>query len=241
VVGGLALEHFGGLQFVESGNDYTPTGRAATTYIWGWPNPLAIEEATRAIKEQKVPRAMSLAPARPGVNGKAQQPWLGGGFSRYLVDLGGWPGWHISGDWPSAGFQAYYPSAKTRVSAEVFLKQSAAAVQLANALMVKDVIALAPAWGYLQTAIATLDEESFLDREKAAQTRASLSKDFDGVFEQVKAGRYDQAAALLPALETHAENVLTAKESGRLRDFIEACEHWSERGFVWKTTGLIRN
>ena len=38
--------------------------------------------------------------------------WLGGGFSRYLVDLGGWPGWHISGDWPSAGFQAYYPSAR---------------------------------------------------------------------------------------------------------------------------------
>jgi hypothetical protein len=123
----------------------------------------------------------------------------------------------------------------------VFLKQSAAAVQLANALMVKDVIALAPAWGYLQTAIATLDEEAFLDREQAPQTRASLGKDFDGVFEQVKVGRYDQAAALLPMLETHAENVLTAKESGRLRDFIEACEHWSERGFVWKTTGLIRN
>jgi hypothetical protein len=241
VVGGLALEHFGGLQFVENGNDYTPTGRAATTYIWGWPNPLAIAEATRAIKEQKVPRAMSLAPARPGVNGKAQQPWLGGGFSRYLVDLGGWPGWHISGDWPSAGFQAYYPSAKTRVSADVFLKQSAAAVQLANVLMVKDIIALAPAWGYLRTAIATLDEEAFLDRVQAAQTRASLNKDFDAVFEQVKAGRYDQASALLPVLETHAENVLTAKESGRLRDFIEACEHWSERGFVWKTTGVIRN
>ena len=26
--------------------------------------------------------------------------WLGGGFSHYLVELGGWPGWHISGDWP---------------------------------------------------------------------------------------------------------------------------------------------
>jgi len=241
VVGGLALEHFGGLQFVENGNDYTPSGHAATTYVWGWPNPLAIEEVTRAIKEQKVPRAMNLAPARPGVNGKAQQPWLGGGFSRYLVDLGGWPGWHISGDWPSAGFQAYYPAAKARVSADVFLKQSAAAVQLANVLMVKDVVALAPAWGYLQTAIATLDDEAFLDREHAAQVRLSLRKDFDAVFEQVKAGRYDEASADLPMLETHAENVLTAKESGRLRGFIEACEHWSERGFVWKTTGLIRH
>jgi hypothetical protein len=93
----------------------------------------------------------------------------------------------------------------------------------------------------LQTALATLDEEAFLDREHASQTRNSLSKEFDAVFEQVKAARYDQAAALLPMLETHAENVLTAKETGRLRDFIEACEHWSERGFVWKNSGLIRS
>lgn len=241
VTGGLALEHFGGLQFIENGNDYKASGRAATTYIWGWPNPLAVEEATRAIKDQGVPRAMNLAPARPGVHGKAQQPWLGGGFSRYLVDLGGWPGWHISGDWPSAGFQAYYPGAKARVSADVFLKQTAAAVQLANVLMVKDIVALAPAWGYLQTAVATLDDKAFLDSEHAAATRASLAKDFDAIFEQVKAARYDQAAALLPMLETHAENVLTAAESGRLRDYIEACEHWSERGFVWKASGLIRN
>ena len=93
----------------------------------------------------------------------------------------------------------------------------------------------------MQTALATLDEEAFLDREHASQTRNSLSKEFDAVFEQVKAARYDQAAALLPMLETHAENVLTAKETGRLRDFIEACEHWSERGFVWKNSGLIRS
>src|SRR6266436_9647455 len=100
VVGGLALEHFGGLQFAENGDVYAPTGKAATTYIWGWPNPLAIAEATRAIKDQSVPRAINDVPARPGINGGAQLGWLGGGFSRYLVDLGGWPGWHISGQPP---------------------------------------------------------------------------------------------------------------------------------------------
>ena len=123
VVGGVAMEHFGGLQFAENGNVYAATGKAATTYIWGWPNPLAIEEATNAIKDQHVPRALNDVPARPGRNGKPQQGWLGGGFSRYLVDLGGWPGWHISGDWPSASFQAYYPAARSRVSADVFLKK----------------------------------------------------------------------------------------------------------------------
>jgi hypothetical protein len=156
VVGGLALEHFGGLQFAETDNNYAATGRAATTHVWGWPNPLAIEEATSAIRGQNVPRAINIVPARPGVNGGVQLNWLGGGFSRHLVDLGGWPGWHISGDWPSAGFQAYYPSAKTRISTDVFLKQTAAAVQLVNALMTKDVIALAPAWGYLQVGVTTL-------------------------------------------------------------------------------------
>jgi len=51
VVGGLALEHFGGLQFAENGDVYAPTGKAATTYVWGWPNPLAVAAATRAIKD----------------------------------------------------------------------------------------------------------------------------------------------------------------------------------------------
>jgi len=173
VVGRLALEHFGGLQFAENGDTYAPPGNAAATYVWGWPNALAIAAATKAIKDQAVPRAILDVPARPGVNGKAQLGWLGGGFPRYLVDLGGWPGWHISGDWPSAGFQAYYPGAKTRVSADVFLKQASAAVQLVNVLMTGDVIALAPAWGYLATDIATLDDGAFLDPGDAAAARAA--------------------------------------------------------------------
>jgi hypothetical protein len=239
VVGGLALEHFGGLQFAENGDVYAPTGKAATTYVWGWPNPLAIATATKAIKDQAVPRAINDVPARPGVNGKAQLGWLGGGFSRYLVDLGGWPGWHISGDWPSAGFQAYYPAAKTRVSADVFLKQASAAVQLVNVLMAGDVIALAPAWGYLQTDIATLDDEAFADQTHAAAGRAALTKNFDRVFDSVKAARYDVALADLPALSAEADRVLTAKDAARLKGAIEKARTFAERGRDWKTKGLI--
>ena len=241
VVGGLALEHFGGLQFAENGGVYAATGRAATTYIWGWPNPLAIEEATKAIKDQAVPRAINDVPARPGVNGKAQQGWLGGGFSRYLVDLGGWPGWHISGDWPSAGFQAYYPGAKSRVSADVFQKQSAAAVQLVNVLMVKDVIALAPVWGYLETDIATLDDEGFLNRGSAAAARATLAKDFKLVFEKVEAGRYDLVTAMLASLSEKVERMLTAKEAERLKREIGNATRMAERGSLWNTRGTARN
>jgi len=239
VVGGLALEHFGGLQFAENGDTYAPTGKAATTYVWGWPNSLAVAAATKAIKDQAVPRAILDVPARPGVNGKAQLGWLGGGFSRYLVDLGGWPGWHISGDWPSAGFQAYYPGAKARVSADVFLKQAAAAVQLVNVLMTADVVALAPAWGYLATDIATLDAEAFADHTQAAAGRAALTKNFDRVFDSVKAGRYDLALADLPALSTDADRLVAAKDAAKLKGTIEKARAFAERGRDWKAKGLI--
>jgi hypothetical protein len=235
VVGGLALEHFGGLQFAEKGDVYAPTGKAATTFVWGWPNRLAIAEATRAILEQALPRAINDVPARPGANGKAQQGWLGGGFSRYLVDLGGWPGWHISGDWPSAAFQAYYPAAKSRVSADLFQRQSAVAVQLVSTLMVKDVIALAPVWGYLETDIATLDDEAFVDRDSAAASRAMLATDFNAVFEKLQAGRYDDAAAGLPILFTHANRVLSSGQAQALQHRIADAAVMAEHGRAWKS------
>jgi hypothetical protein len=240
VVGGVAMEHFGGLQFAENGNSYAATGKAATTYIWGWPNPLAIEEATKAIKDQQVPRAINDVPARPGVNGKPQQSWLGGGFSRYLVDLGGWPGWHVSGDWPSAGFQAYYPAAKSRVNADIFLKQASAAVELVNALMVKDVIALAPAWGYLQVAVTTLEDSAFADKAIASAGRLLLTRDFDSIFALVKAGNYEQVVAKLPAISADADKVLTAKGGEPLRGAILEATRLAERGVAWKARGLDR-
>jgi hypothetical protein len=230
VGGGLALEHFGGLQFAETDNNYAATGRAATTHIWGWPNPLAVEEATNAIRQQAVPRAINIVPARPGVNGGVQLNWLGGGFSRHLVDLGGWPGWHISGDWPSAGFQAYYPSAETRISTEVFLKQTAAAVQLMNVLMTKDVIALAPAWGYLQVGVTTLDAAAFLNSNQADAGRAALGKDFEAVFDLVKAGRYEQVPARLQIMSADIERLVKPASVAGLKAAIDAAVKMAERG-----------
>jgi hypothetical protein len=234
VVGGLALEHFGGLQFAENRNVYAPTGKAATTYIWGWPNPLAIDAAIAAIKDQNVPRAIHHVPAKPGIHGMAQLNWLGGGFSRYLVDLGGWPGWHISGDWPSAGFQAYYPAAHTRIGTDVFLKQTAAAVQLTNVLMTQDVVALAPAWGYLHVAVTTLEDKDV--KAGAASTRAQLAKDFDAVFAHVKAGRYDAAKAALPSLSADAERLLVPASVARVKAAVADATIWADRGIAWQAT-----
>lgn len=235
VVGGLALEHFGGLQFAETGNTYASTGRAATTFFWGWPNRLAIAEATKAIKDQAVPRAINDVPARPGIHGMPQAAWLGGGFSHYLVELGGWPGWHISGDWPSAGFQAYYPSGKDRVNADIFLKQASAAVQLSNVLMTKDAVALAPAWGYLETSIATMDDKEFV----TPNARGLLKEDFEAVFSLVRQGRYADIEGTLAQMKEHASRVLSPKGAEIVKASIEDAAKFAAIGVEWKSKGLI--
>jgi hypothetical protein len=239
VVGGLALEHFGGQQFAETGNVYAPTGQAAVTYVWGCPNPFAIAEATAAIRQNQLPRAINSVPARPGVNGKPQQPWLGGGFSRYLVDLGGWPGWHISGDWPSAGFQAFYPAAKTRVNAELFHKQVAAAVQLVNVLMTKDVIALAPVWAHF-------DPDSQVDEFDGAFQDASdstgpkrLTEVQRVIFASVKDGRYEQALSGLESLSVDADRYLTPAAAAKMKAMVSEALVWAQRGVTWKQEGLL--
>jgi hypothetical protein len=177
-------------------------------------------------------------PARPGVNGGVQLNWLGGGFSRYLVDLGGWPGWHISGDWPSAGFQAYYPSARTRISPDVFLKQTAAAVQLVNVLMTKDVIALAPAWGYLQVAVATLEDSAFNEQARAAAGRVTLNTDVDRVFDLVKTGHYADVAGPLANVSADAGKLLAAKDAERINAAVVQAKAMVERGVARQAKAL---
>ena len=184
-----------------------------------------------------MPRAINDVPARPGVNGKPQQSWMGGGFSRYLVDLGadggGWPGWHVSGDWPTGGFQAYYPAAKSRVSAEIFVKQASAAVQLVSALMTKDVFAMAPAWGYLQVDVRMLEDSAFAKPADAAAGKGKLAKDFDDVFGLVKAGDYKQVLTVLPAMSSDVDNLLTGKPAETLKNAIQQAKGMAERGAAY--------
>ncbi|MES2292754.1 MAG: hypothetical protein V4527_05605 [Pseudomonadota bacterium] len=239
VVGGVAMEHWGERQFAEAGDDYHATGNAATTYIWGWPNPLAIDAVTRAIKDQGLPRAINDVPARPGIHGQPQQPWMGAGFSEHLVELGGWPGWHISGDWPSAGFQAYYPEAKSRFDAGLFVRQSAVAVQLVSSLMTGDVIAMAPAWGYIQVDIATAADADFRNPANAVAGRAELLRKFDLVFAAVKAGDYPQAKQLLQPLREAADRQMTDATAKKIDEQIEKCRAMSETAQSWKAQAVL--
>jgi hypothetical protein len=235
VVGGVAMEHWGGAQYIEVGDDYRPSGHASTTYIWGWPNQIAIDAATNAIKEQGLPRAVNSVSARPGVHGLPQQEWRGNGFSAYLVEFGGWPGWHVSGDWPSAGFQAYYPSAKTRIMPDLFYRQAATSVQLINTLMTGDVIAMAPDWGYLRTAIHTAADTDIT----APGGKAALLAAFDTMFEKVKAGDYRGVEAPLAALTAQVRTGMSGKPQTDALMRAEKCVAWTKRALDWKRRGLL--
>ena len=234
VVGGLAVEHWGGAQFVEIGDDYRPTGHAATTYIWGWPNQMAVDVATQAIKDQGLPRAVNSVSARPGVHGLPQQEWRGNGFSAHLVEKGGWPGWHVSGDWPSAGFQAYYPSA-TRVMPDVFYRQAAVSVQLINALMTGDVIAMAPDWGYLRTAIQLAGDAGFAD----AEARDALMIQAEAVFGRVKVGDYAAARALLMGLRADAAARMRGSDAAEVDRLVGRTLDWAAKGVTWQAQSLL--
>jgi hypothetical protein len=103
------------------------------------------------------------------------------------------------------------------------------------------VIALAPAWGYLQVAVSMLDDKAFAGKADPASARAVLGKDFEGIFALVKAGSYEQAPALLPAMSADADKVLPGKAGEPLQAAIREAAKLAERGVAWKARGLERN
>jgi hypothetical protein len=100
--------------------------------------------------------------------------------------------------------------------------------------MTKDVIAFAPAWGYLQTDIATLDDKDLTQPDG----RAVLTKDFDAMFERVRGGQYAEVQRALPLISADADKVLTPKAAGMINDAIREAAKFADRGVEWKAKGL---
>jgi hypothetical protein len=101
--------------------------------------------------------------------------------------------------------------------------------------MVKDVIALAPAWGYLQTDIRLLDDKDFTTSGDSSAGRDKLTKDFDGIFASVKAADYKQALALLPAMSGDVDKLVTGKAAETVKGAIAQATKMAEHGAAWST------
>ena len=100
--------------------------------------------------------------------------------------------------------------------------------------MTKDAIALAPAWGYLQVAVSTLDDKDF----SKPGARALLMKDFDTLFEHVKSKRYAEVKTALAAMASDADTALSAAAAIKVKNAILEAAKFAGRGAEWQAKGL---
>lgn len=230
LVGGLAMEHFGGVQFNEVGDVYKGTGWPAHTSVYTFPNPLATEKAIEVVKEVKQQRANVAAPPaiglnnvynKLGVNGQSQGFWYGPNFMSAFVEHGRVPAFHVTGDWPSAGYQAYFPAVGVRVDAEYFRTNVRTSLRLLQTLSTEDLTKYAPDWGIVRTNITSLTTENFQPGVIADKARADMLTQFDGIFAMVRSGDYQNASVQLPALRKQVQTTVMASASANALDNID--------------------
>ena len=219
LVGGLAMEHFGGMQFNEVGDNYKATGWPAHTNLFSFPNPLALDTVINAAKEVNIRRAIVSTPTASGlgsvyrdtgVNGLGGGTWLGPGFMNPFVENGRLPAWHVSGDWPSAGYQAYYPATGVRVDPEYFRTMVRVSLRLVQTLSTDDLTKLAPDWGIVRANIQALTDANFQAGVVPGTARPDLLAQFDAIFSLVRNGDYAGATLQLPALRTKLQSQVLA-------------------------------
>lgn len=223
IVGGVAMEHSGGAQMHDVGDRYEPTGRAMTTYINTYGNDLLVEKAIEAVKGANLPRAQVNVNDRPGVHGQPQNSWLGRNFATYLDEFGGRPVWHVTGDWPSSGYQAFYPGIN-RFRSDVFIAQVETAIQLVGTVMTSDLVALNPDWGKLGSALIGLKDDDFKSPGSATAQRQALQGKHKEIFDLVRAGTYEKVPALLDALSAAVTAQLIQASAGSIDELIASAK-----------------
>jgi hypothetical protein len=133
VVGMIAMEHLGQIDYVFDGEDIRPSGRSLQTWIYSSPDQKMIDFADKAAKDNHIASAIVRSPGRPGVHGKTQGPWYGmGGGSRFL----GLPAFSMQGD---LGAYWAFSGRINRFDARSFCREVSLFCQLTGYLMEVDV------------------------------------------------------------------------------------------------------
>lgn len=136
VVGLIAMEHMGNIEYKQVGERLVPTGRTNVSSVYSTANQAMIDAAYRAAVENRLPAAAIRAPDREGTQGKSQGPWFGMGTQgRYL----GLPAFSLMSD-----LGAYWQTAARldRLDVRLFLRQVATFTQLTGFLMTADLTKL---------------------------------------------------------------------------------------------------
>ncbi len=146
VVGMIAMEHLGNVEFAFGGDGIQPTGRTHLTSIYATENQRMIDEAYKAAKDNQLPAAAIRSPGRPGSQGKSQGPWFGMGSDGRVLGL---PTFAAMAD-PGANWQT--AGRMDRFDVDLFLRQVATFAQLTGFLMGSDLTTLQAPKGPLPAA-----------------------------------------------------------------------------------------
>ena len=185
-----------------------------------------METSIAVVKEVNLRRGIVATPSATGlgnvyrttgVNGLNQGMWFGPGFMAPFVEHGRLPAFHVTGDWPSSGYQAYYPSVGTRIDPEYFRTMVRTSIRLMQTLSTEDLTKLAPDWGIVRTNILSLTAANFQNAATGDAQRTALLAQFDAIFALVRKADYTNAALQLPALRTTLQaQVLAASATNPL-------------------------
>lgn len=133
IVGLIALEHLGQLEYREHGGSLVGTGLVEPSFLWTRGDPALVSAATEAVKAHRVPRVMVQTVDRPGIHGGTQGYWYGMGRIASAKE------WNLPA-FSTMGSQGAYWSSTARLDKfdkDHFRTQVAAMAQLTAVLMIR--------------------------------------------------------------------------------------------------------
>ena len=227
----VVMEMLGEQEWREKGGVFEPTGWPETSSVWARNNQLLVDLAIKAVKDNDWPRCQVKSPERPGINGQYQGPWYGegnyAGIARRLngANIPGFSTMQATGAYwqTTAHIDRFWP--------DLYCTQVATFCQLTGELMLADLVKVDPVWGQLRTFIAsvvmpqlsapaTLPDSAFKDPTQASTQRGILLSEIDGIFNQVKAGKYKDALNQLQNVNGQITSWLNAPISATLLGYI---------------------
>ena len=132
IVALVATEHLGQIEFREVGSTYEPTGKLEPSFLWTRNNQMLIDNAVKAVQENKWQRVMVQCVERPGKHGGTQGIWYG--LGKIALD------WDLPA-YATMGTQGAYWATTARIDTfnnEHFVTEVAAMSQLTGELMLAD-------------------------------------------------------------------------------------------------------
>ena len=132
IVGMIATEHLGQIEYREVGEVYEPTGIVEPSFLWTRKKQALIDMAIKSVKDNKWPRVLVQCVERPGIHGGSQGVWYGMGKIALSWDLPAFA---------TMGTQGAYWATTARIGSfdkNHFVTQVAALSQLTGELMKAD-------------------------------------------------------------------------------------------------------